>query len=129
MNGGKLVDKGYAPTVKASYSVPTCKMVDGSSVNGPADIVFQVVQDATDTGVFERAKDGSGSVITNRWSDDKGDHYFGWVKSTGWEYVIPKDPAGQPVRLVYVNLQTAKVGTATKPTTPLSATCPMVATK
>jgi hypothetical protein len=125
VNGGKLVDKSYAPTVKSSYMVTTCMMSGGAEVNGPAGVVFQLVQEGAEVGIFERAADGSGAVITNRWSDEKADHYFGWVQSQGWEYVIPKDPAVEPTRLVYVGLQTEDMGPFTKPTSPASATCPM----
>jgi hypothetical protein len=127
MNGGKLVDKGYAPTAKASWSVPTCSLTTGGAVNGPAGIRFLLVQDGPDEGIFERSMDGSGSLITNKWSDEAADHYFGWVQSTGWEYVIPKDPARHPMRLVYTGLRTTKEGQVTKPASPVVATCAMVA--
>ena len=87
------------------------------------------MKDEISTGIFERGADGTGAVIINSWSDDKADHYFGWVQSSGWEYVIPKDPAGQPARLVYVGLKTTQEGNVTKPTSPLAATCPLVAAK
>ena len=80
-------------------------------------------------GLFERSADGSGSVLTNKWTDDKGDHYFGWVKKTGWEYVFPKDATAQPMRLVYVQLTIDKQGEVTKPSSPVGATCPLVASK
>jgi hypothetical protein len=130
MNGGKLVDKGYAPTVKAAYKAPTCKnLVDGSNIAGP-DVVYQLVQDEQGTGIFERSPDGTGAVITNHWTDDKGDHYFGWVQNNGWEYVIPPEPAGKTaMRIAYSSLQTKAEGTITKPTSPPMATCEMVPAK
>jgi hypothetical protein len=127
MNGGKLVDPGYAPAVKASYTAPACTMADGSSAAGPANIRFQLVQEGSGTGIFERSQDGSGAVITNQWADGDGDHYFGWVQSNGWEYVIPRDASKQPVRRVYTGLQTRTEGGATKPASPVSGTCPLVA--
>jgi hypothetical protein len=126
MNGGNLVDAGEGPTaVKRSYKAPQCAMTDGSSVAGPADVTFQLV----DAGIFERSSDGSGAVITNHWADAAGDHYFGWVKSSGWEYVIPQDPNAPANRLVYVGLDTKTEGSVTKPATPVSATCPLVASR
>jgi hypothetical protein len=126
MNGGKLVDAGEGPTaVKRSYSAPSCKMTDGSSVAGPSGVTFQLV----DGGIFERSADGSGAVITNHWSDGAADHYFGWVQSSGWEYVIPQDPNAQANRLVYVGLSTKAEGDVTKPATAVSATCPLVASR
>jgi hypothetical protein len=126
MNGGKLVENDYAPPVKASFVVPKCHMTDGTPIDGPSNIVFQLVQEPTQLAIFERSADGTGAVITNTWSDGKGDHYFGWVQAQGWEYVIPRDPSVQPVRFVYANLQVGEVGTVTKPLTPVSAICPMI---
>jgi hypothetical protein len=127
MHGGKIVDKGYMPaTIKGTFTVPKCNMTDGSTQDGPAGVEYQLVVDPKGSGIFEKSPDGSGSVITNTWSDDKADHYFGWVRSTGWEYVMPKDPAGQASRVVYVSLQRSKEGDVTKPTSPATGTCPMV---
>src|SRR5215469_4405873 len=100
-------------------------MTTGASASGPADTVFELVQDGSGAGVFERSSNGSGAVITNHWSDDKADHYFGWVQSQGWEYVFPKD-ASQPSRVVYVGLTTAHEGDVTRPSSPASATCALV---
>jgi len=129
MNGGKLVDSSYSPTVKASYTIDTCNMADGTTHPGPPGVVFQLVQDDQGTGIFEKGSNAKGAVITNTWSDDKADHYFGWVKSSGWEYVIPKDPAGRAARVVYVGLQTTKDGNATKPTSAPAANCPLLPQK
>ena len=126
MNGGKLLDKGAEVTVKASFTAPACTLANGSPTPGPAGIEFQLAQSGPDLGVFERGADGSGALITNHWADDKADHYFGWVQSSGWEYVIPKEPGGQAERLVYVGLEKQEVGTATKPTSAVSARCPLV---
>jgi hypothetical protein len=128
MNGGKLVDAHYKPAVKASYRAETCTTKEGTSVPGPP-VTFQLVQEGPITGIFERSPDGSGAVITNHWSDDKGDHYFGWVQSTGWEYVMPKDPAAPATRLVYVGLQRSEEGGVTKPTSAVGATCALVVAK
>ena len=59
------------------------------------------------------------------WSDEVGDHYFGWVQRSGWEYVFPRNPAQQPMRVVYVGLQVAQVGASSRPATPVSALCPL----
>ena len=124
MHGGKLVDPGYNGAVKTSFRAPTCN-VNGSAVNGP-DVVFEVVQDASGPALFERSPNGSGAVITNYWSDDKADHYFGWVLSNGWEYVISKDPAVPSTRLVYTGVQLSEVGGVTKPTSSAAGSCPLV---
>ncbi len=126
MNGGKLVDKGYAPAVTSTWAAPSCKLTTGETVAGPAGLKFQVAQEGPEAGVFEKSPDGSGAMITNRWSDEVGDHYFGWVQASGWEYVFPRTPGQQPARVVYTGLQVAKVGTASKPVTPVSAVCPLV---
>lgn len=126
MNGGKLVDPGYAAPVVAAYTVQTCAMADGSTLPGPAGIQFQLVQDASGVGIFERSADGSGAVITNHWGDANADHYFGWVQSSGWEYVIPRTTAYQPVRIVYVGVSLAKEGEVTRPASAPAGTCPMM---
>jgi hypothetical protein len=126
MNGGKLVDKGYAPMVKSSWVAPSCTLsAGGATVAGPAGVKFQLAQEGMVPGLFERSPDGSGSMITNGWSDEVGDHYFGWVQRSGWEYVFPRNPAQQPMRVVYVGLQVAQVGASSRPATPVSALCPL----
>jgi hypothetical protein len=129
MNGGKLVDDPSSLAVKASFVAPNCTASDGSPISGPSDIMFQLVQDGPQLAIFERSRDGSGAVITNTWADAQSDHYFGWVQRQGWEYVIPRVPGVQPMRLVYVNLSTINVGTVTKPMSAVSATCPLVPAK
>jgi hypothetical protein len=127
MNGGKLVESDYAPKVKASYRVPTCtNLADGSSIAGPADITFLLVEDAGGPGVFERSPDGTGAVITNRWSEADGEHYFGWVQANGWEYIVPSDPSRKPTRVVYTSIETKQEGTVTKPTSAPAAKCDML---
>jgi hypothetical protein len=127
MNGGKLVDEDYAPEVKAAYRIVGCRVLaDGSAIPGPTGTVFMLVSDTDGAGLFERSDDGTGAVINNRWSDEKGDHYFGWVQSNGWEYVIPADPSAKPVRIVYSGLATTQEGTITKPASAPVATCELV---
>jgi hypothetical protein len=129
MNGGKLVKGTYAPPIKASFQIPSCTLQNGTPIAPPPSLRIDVVQEGAGLGLFEHVPGGAGAVFTNQWSDAKGDHYFAWVKSSGWEYVIAKDPAGQSMRLVYVNLETHEEGGVTKPVSPLSATCPLLAIK
>jgi hypothetical protein len=129
MNGGKLVKDDYKPSVKTSYTVTSCKTIaDGKPLNGPAGIVFKLVEDEAGRGLFEQSADGSGAVITNAWSDEKGDHYFGWVQSSGWEYVIPTDSAQTPVRVIYTGVKLRKEGEVTKPISEPVAICEMSST-
>ena len=57
--------------------------------------------------------------------DCKGEHYFAWVQSNGWEYVLPTTGGG--VRNVYaaVDKTTAEDG-STRPTSAVYATCALV---
>jgi hypothetical protein len=128
MNGGKLVEDDYQPTVKAEYTVPGCKsLADGSAIAGPADTTYKLVQDGDGLGMFEQSADGTGAVINNHWKDDKGDHFFGWVQSSGWEYIVPSDADKPATRVVYTGLETREDGNVTKPTSAPVATCEMIA--
>lgn len=122
LNGGKLADHDYAKGRTDGYKVVKCTLLsNNSAINSPNTTYFLV-----DGGLFERSPDGSGTLIQNRWQEADGDHYFAWVQSSGWEYVIPK--SGAPTRIVYTGLATGPgpQGT-TKPTSSPSARCEMAA--
>jgi hypothetical protein len=94
MHGGDLVGAGYQAqpivTFRAEGTVP-----DG--------VTYSIVRTLDGgQGIFERSADGSGTVITNRWRDAQGDHFFGWVGSShGYEYVFPADRSQPGVKIVY----------------------------
>ena len=70
VNGGFEVEPGTtlnAPV--SSYTAPKCKLADGSSIDGPTDVVFDFVPSQSGLTVFERHDDGGGTVITNRWTE------------------------------------------------------------
>lgn len=128
MHGGKLVDSGYKPTVQAKYTLQACKDNNGGDLKGP-DAKYLVVDDGESKGLFEKSPDGTGAVITNHWSASDGDHYFGWVQSSGWEYIIPKSPEANGTRVIYVGLETQKDGEITKPTSKPVGRCDLVPEK
>lgn len=91
LHGGDFVKRGEQPEVLVDY------IANGEGV--PAGATYQLVRTASGAeGIFERSADGSGTVITNRWRAEDGDHFFCWVGSShGYEYVVPLDRA-EPVR-------------------------------
>jgi hypothetical protein len=123
LNGAKIADRDYAQGQGPGFKVTKCtNLADNSNLPTP-NASYHLI-DGGKTGLFERSPDGTGALIQNRWSEDDGDHYFTWVQSSGWEYVIPK--SGPPTRIVYTSLSTGPgAGGATKPTSPATARCEM----
>lgn len=118
LNGAKLADRDYAAGQKGGFKIDACfSLADHASVPGPT-ATYHFVTDEGKGGLFERATDGSGSLIQNRWTEPDGDHYFTWVQRSGWEYVFPKNAA--PARLVYsgVEVMTAPDGSKRPGTSP-----------
>lgn len=54
----------------------------------------------------ENYRADSGLLVENQWSAEDGDHYFTWVKKTGWEFIIPKEAGELGSRLVFKQLET-----------------------
>jgi hypothetical protein len=94
MKGGSLAPAGYEPQkVLVSYRA------EGAVPQGAEYLLVM-----TDKGesMFERSPDGSGALFETRWSDDKGDHFAGWVATShAYEYIVPKDRRRQAKRYVY----------------------------
>jgi hypothetical protein len=94
MKGGTLAPAGYQPqkiliTYRAEGTVP------------PGISYFLVLTEKGEA-LFERNADGSGALFETRWSDDKGDHFAGWVATShGYEFVIPRDRRLSAKRYVY----------------------------
>jgi hypothetical protein len=103
LHGGRLAGKGTStPGALAQWTVPACTTTDGGSVAPPADTRYLLLRGEGGDELFERSGDGSGAIITNRWSDAAGTHFYAWVKSSGWEYIVSQP--GQPaVRRVYTS--------------------------
>ncbi len=94
IQGGALVDKGYNPQkVLVSYKA------EGTV---PQGVEYQLVQTDKGEALFERSADGSGVLFLNRWQDEKGDHFAGWVsRSHGYEYLVPRDRSAKGQKFVY----------------------------
>lgn len=126
LHGAKLADHDYAPGQTGGYRVVGCAQIADATPVPPPTTTYHFITDAGGTELFERSPDGSGSLIDNKWQADDGEHYFVWVKSTGWEFVVHKD--GPPTRLVYVNVsELAGTDHVTRPTTKPQVSCEMAA--
>lgn len=94
MKGGSLAPAGYQPqkalvTYRAEGTVPP-------------GISYLLVQTEKGEALFERSADGSGALFETRWTDDKGDHFAGWVATShAYEFVVPKDRKQAAKRYVY----------------------------
>jgi hypothetical protein len=124
LHGGRMADKG-TPTAGAlgSWDVQACKGTDGRPFNAPSGIRYFLFQGKEGLELFEQSADGSGSIITNQWAGSDGTHFYSWVTSNGWEFIIPG--AGQPgVRRVYVGTGT----TDSHPNGAWSVKCDLVPT-
>jgi hypothetical protein len=120
LNGAKIADKDYAKGATDGFKIAKCTNISNNESIQAPNATYHFVQG----GLFERSSDGTGAVINNKWSEDDGEHYFAWVQSSGWEYIVPK--AGAPTRVVYTGLTTGPGPQgATKPTSSPTARCEM----
>lgn len=68
----------------------------------PAGIRYFLMNGPAGDELFEQSSDGSGAIVTNRWNDIDGAHFYTWVQSNGWEYIV--SGPGQPARrLIYTS--------------------------
>ena len=96
MQGGSLVDAGYKPPqVLVSYRA------EGTV---PPNTEYLLIKTEKGEAIYERnMTDGSGALFETTWTDDKGDHFAGWVSmvETAYEVVVPKDRKQPAKRYVY----------------------------
>ena len=105
--------------VVATWDVGMCVDQNGASVGRP-ELRYHMLQGATGPELYERMNDGRGSIVENTWTDDRGTHFYQWVRSQGWEVVVPGP--GQPgVRNYYP--RTSSMGG--RPDGAIGATCPL----
>jgi len=123
LNGAEMADHDYAAESRANYAVAACKTVGDNSPTQAPEATYHLVPKDGRMALFERSPDGSGALITNQWSAADGVHYFTWVQSNGWEYVI-KDGAPTAQRIAYINVQNSQApdGT-TRPTSAPAVKC------
>ncbi len=94
MKGGSLAPAGYQPPkVLVTYQA------EGAV---PPGVTYLLVQTEKGEAIFERSPDGSGALFETKWTDEKGDHFAGWVATShAYEYVVPKDRRQAAKRFVY----------------------------
>jgi hypothetical protein len=94
MKGGSLVTVGYQP-----QQVLVTYRAEGTV---PPGATYLLVRTEKGEAMFERSADGSGALFETRWTDDKGDHFAGWVATShAYEFVVPMDRMQAAKRYVY----------------------------
>lgn len=122
LNGAEMADHDYAGESRANYRVNACKASDGSAAQSP-EATYHLIPKDGKLALFERSPDGSGVLITNQWAGPDGTHYFTWVQSSGWEYIV-NESSPNAKRIAYANFQSAKSPDgSTRPTSPPVASC------
>jgi hypothetical protein len=103
----------------ASWEVTACTETNGHPIAMQGTLRYYLLQGEDGLELFEQDASGGGAIITNQWQDTDGTHFYTWVTSNGWEYVIPAP--GQPAtRRVY-----ASGTTDARPNGTFGAVCPM----
>ena len=84
MGGGRLVSRNSKPReVVVNYRA------EGAV---PPNVTYQLVQTEKGLAMFERSADGSGALLETRWTDEAGDHFAGWVRTShAYEFVVPAE--------------------------------------
>jgi hypothetical protein len=100
---GSKAHKGVPPEAKGTWTVPACEVVaDGSKAPAPTDQTYYLAQTETGPVLYELDPKGNGTAITNRWTDEQGDHFMTYLRgSFAWEYVIPAS-GGRGARMTYL---------------------------
>jgi len=99
IHGGDLVKMHEPlPGEIAKYSIDTCVDGAGATVASPP-VTYHLMNGKSGPEFFERDGNGKGVLISNRWQEPDGVHYFAWGVGMGWEYVLPAE--GEGVRKVY----------------------------
>ena len=104
MVGAESVSGPLAEQPLAMYRVPRCfGIAQRTSIPGPVDQTYSLAKGPAEQLVlYELDGSGKGARITSHWIDEKGDHFFFYVRrGPAWEYVIPQDRRGSALRLVY----------------------------
>ena len=94
MKGGSLVKAGYqAKKVIVSYRAEGIV---------PPEVKYLLVDTENGEAMFEKSKDGSGTLFLTRWHDAQGDHFAGWVATShGYEFIVPVDRKKEAKKFVY----------------------------
>ena len=131
-HGVTKVGSDFSPPAKATWSTPNCQVEKAKRIT---DVMSYTLIDYNGApGLLWRARDGGGDayVVTNRWTDEKGDHYFRWITgsamisvSGGFDAILPKDP-GAATLVVYDKSDVTAEGGVTKPAMTPVGTCAMV---
>lgn len=100
-HGGAVVSEDDLTTVEHLVDYRT----EGTVPDGAS---YHLVRTPRGVAILEHAPDGGGTLFENHWVDEAGDHYAGWVYFPGggdgqhaWEFVVPKDRAGEALRYAY----------------------------
>jgi hypothetical protein len=128
LSGGRLVDHDLSHSSTADYRIESCaSLPDNEEVDHPKGVTLHVLGNASSgQQLFERLEDGTGMLITNRWSAADGTHFFVRVKATAWEYILPQDPSALALRMVYVDVETTGEGDAERPRSAPLARCRVI---
>ncbi|MCK5310635.1 MAG: hypothetical protein KAJ62_00900 [Desulfobacteraceae bacterium] len=95
IKGGAMVPRGYE-IQKIVVSYRAVGIV-------PERTDYLLIETDNGEAMFEKSEDGSGVLFLTRWSDDKGDHFAGWVATShGYEFVIPKDRTKEGQKYFYM---------------------------
>ena len=112
VQGGVLV--AYSQfTRKADrvYSSGACRDRSGAPVSSPDEVEYELHRDGGQPALVEHAlSEEQARLISNRWQDGAGTHYFVWLKDVrGFEYLLPADPSRPAQRLIYRSPQVRPV--------------------
>ena len=82
------IDNNFDPDVIVSYRQEGEEILE--------NVIYKLVKHEQGLAMMEyNEKKGTGSLSTNHWVDDKGDHFSIIIDykhmSTAWEYIVPQD--------------------------------------
>lgn len=91
IHGGRLVGRNFSvATATASYEIHSCRDANGAPGQSP-EATYYVMDGERGPELLERAANGQGVLIANRWEDASGTHFFAWGAGLGWEFTLPYD--------------------------------------
>ena len=100
IHGGRAVGRGHPlGDATAVYQVESCRDASG----GPGQLLnatYYVLPTPSGPELLERDPSGPGVLVSNRWQDAEGTHYFAWGAGFGWEFLLAAGTR-QGVRLLH----------------------------
>jgi hypothetical protein len=103
-----------------AWDVLACSTLEGIPVIPPGGLRYVLVRGEDGLALREEASGTASALVTERWVEADGTHFYASSGEEGWELVI-RSTSERGIRRVY-----RRTIDGTRPSGPITAVCPMV---